>query len=235
MDHFQGRIQFVQVDDARHYHPKLRGVIDLRGQTTVRQLVRLVHHAQGVLCGITGLMHLAAAVPTRRNGPNLRPCVVVAGGREPPHWESYPGHQFIHTLGALKCCAGGGCWKSRTVALGDGTVWDKPDALCVDVRGSLPRCMDLITADEVVRRIESYYDGGVLDYLKPVQIRAAKREVENTASDPLADGPVTFFNARERAERFIASIPPFLASKRAAGVSPAGRAIDSAGGTPATH
>lgn len=209
IDHFQGRIQFVQVGDARHYHPKLRGVIDLRGQTTVRQLIRLMHHAQGVFCGVTGLMHLAAAVPTRRGGPALRPCVVVAGGREPPHWESYPGHQFIHTIGALKCCAGGGCWKSRTVALGDGTVWDKPDVLCADVRGGLPRCMDLISAEDVVRRIESYFDGGALAPLSPVQSLAAKRGVAETTLDPLANGPVTFFNARERAEGFIKTIPPF--------------------------
>ena len=45
---------------------------------------------------------------------------MVAGGREPPHFTAYPHHQYIHTVGALRCCDDGGCWKSRTRALGDG-------------------------------------------------------------------------------------------------------------------
>jgi hypothetical protein len=87
---------------------------------------------------------------------------VVAGGREPPHFTAYPHHQYLHTVGALRCCDNGGCWKSRTVALGDGDAKDAPDQLCVDVVGHLPRCMHMITADEVIRRVETYFDGGVL-------------------------------------------------------------------------
>ena len=118
VDHFRGRIQFVQVGAAEHHHPALEGVIDLRGRTDLRQLVRLVYHAQGVVCPVTSLMHLAAAVPvkvarasspqspgdaSRHPTPQNRPCVVVAGGREPPHWEAYPHHQFIHTNGQILC------------------------------------------------------------------------------------------------------------------------------------
>ena len=97
--------------------------------------------------------------------PRNRPCVVVAGGREPPHWTAYPHHQFLHTVGALACCDDGGCWKSRTVPLGDGDCKDEPNELCVDVVGGLPRCMDLITADEVIGRIETYFRGGALQFL----------------------------------------------------------------------
>ena len=155
IEHFRGKIQFVQVGDLTHYHPPLDGGIDLRGKTDLRQLVRLVYHSQGVLGPVSLLMHLAAAVEMK-NSYRLqnRPCVVIAGGREPPHWEAYPHHQFIHTVGALRCCDFGGCWKSRTVPLGDGDDKDRPENLCVDVVGSLPRCMDMITADEVIRRIE---------------------------------------------------------------------------------
>lgn len=165
VDHFAGRIEFVQVGEKSHAHPPLEGVVDLRGQTTLRQLVRLVHHAQGVISPVSLLMHLAAAVPAAAGAPPNRPCVVVAGGREPPHWTAYPHHQFIHTVGALRCCANGGCWKSRTLPLGDGDEKDHPDQLCVDVVGRLPRCMDLITADDVIRRIESYFRGGICQYL----------------------------------------------------------------------
>jgi len=162
VDHFQGRIQFVQVGEDHHHHPAIDGVVDLRGQTTLRELVRLMYHAQGAVSGVSLLMHLASAVEVKPGMPLNRPCVVVAGGREPPHFTAYPHHQFIHTVGALRCCDNGGCWKSRAVPLGDGDVNDRPDALCVDVVGTLPRCMDMISADDVIRRIEYYFAGGAL-------------------------------------------------------------------------
>ena len=129
VDHFRGRIVFVQVGEKGHYHPPLNGVIDLRGKTNLRQLVRLVYHAQGVLCGVTALMHLAAAVPVRGGRPKNRAGVIIAGGREPSQWEAYPHHQYLHTNGALRCCDRGGCWKSRTVPLGDGDA--KDTSLCL--------------------------------------------------------------------------------------------------------
>jgi len=164
VDHFLGRIQFVQVGENGHYHPPLENVIDLRGETDLRQLVRLVYHAQGALTPVSLLMHLAAAVETKPGMPANRPCVVVAGGREPTNWEAYPHHQFIHTIGALPCCDHGGCWRSRVRPLGDGDPKDEPDRLCLDVVGDLPRCMHMITADEVIRRVELYYEGGSLQY-----------------------------------------------------------------------
>lgn len=169
VDHFRGRIQFVQVGNMQHYHPKLDGVIDLRCKTDLRQLVRLVYHSQGILCGVTALMHLAAAVETKGGDPANRPCVVIAGGREPVHWEAYPHHQFIHTLGALSCCQNGGCWRSRTAPLGDGDDRDNPENLCLNVVRDLPRCMDMISAEEVIRRIELYFTGGAVNYLSSAQ------------------------------------------------------------------
>ncbi len=167
IDHFAGRIQFVQVGETQHHHPPLNGVIDLRGQTDLRQLVRLVYHAAGVLTPVSLLMHLAAAIETKPGMPRQRACVVVAGGREPPQWEAYPHHQFIHTNGALPCCDDGGCWKSRVKPLGDGDEKDLPEHLCTDVVGELPHCLDMITAGDVVRRIELYYAAGSLSYANP--------------------------------------------------------------------
>ena len=177
VDYFRGRIEFVQVGEAGHYHPPLDGVVDLRGQTDLRQLVRLVYHSQGVLTPVSLLMHLAAAVETKPGMPASRPCVVVAGGREPTHWAAYPAHQFIHTIGALKCCEHGGCWKSRTAPLGDGDRKDDPSELCSDVVGQLPRCMDMITADEVIRRIELYFHGGAAEYPESALIKTASSRV----------------------------------------------------------
>ena len=166
IDFFKRKILFVQVGSKNHFHPDLKGVLDLRGKTTIRQLIRLVYHAQGVLCPVTLLMHLAAAVEGKENKNGSRPCVVIAGGREPAHWEAYPNHQFIHTIGALRCCSQGGCWKSRTLPLGDGNSKDRPENLCVNVVGGLPKCMDIITVEDVIRRIQIYFQKGGLNYLK---------------------------------------------------------------------
>jgi len=187
VDHFDGRILFVQVGERRHFQPPLRNVIDLRGKTSIRQLVRLVYHSQGVLCPVTFLMHLAAAVPARAGAPKNRACVVVAGGREPPHWEAYPHHQFIHTVGALKCCNNGGCWKARAVPLGDGDKKDSPESLCVDVVGKLPRCMDMITAADVIRRIEMYFYGGALAELQSGEALAARKAIEKSNAEAMAE------------------------------------------------
>jgi ADP-heptose:LPS heptosyltransferase len=175
VDHFAGRILFVQVGEASHEHPPLHGTIDLRGKTTLRQLVRLVYHAQGVLCTVTLHMHLAAAVEVRPGMPKNRPCVVIAGGREPPHWEAYPHHQFLHRAGALRCCDNGGCWKARVTPLGDGDEKDRLEHRCVDVVATLPRCMDMISVADAIRAVELYFEGGVIAYLTPSQRAACKR------------------------------------------------------------
>lgn len=187
VDHYRNRILFVQVGEEQDFHPQLQGVLDLRGQTDLRQLVKLMYHAQGVLCPVTSVMHLAAAVECRRDLAPTRPCVVVAGGREPAHWEAYPQHQFIHTIGALQCCREGGCWRSRTAPLFDGEAWDQPTEICLDVIGSLPRCMHLISVAEVVGRIQIYFDGGVTRYLTASQARTAQRGIAKRRAAIQAD------------------------------------------------
>ena len=157
IDHFRGKLTFVQIGAAEHEHPPLAHAIDLRGKTDHRQLIRLVYHASGVLTGVSYPMHLAAAVPcppTAGSHSGLRPCVVVSGGREPPHWEQYPGHQFLHVIGSLSCCATGGCWRSRVAPLGDGDGKDRD--LCHQPQAGYPRCMWLITPADVIRAIEKY-------------------------------------------------------------------------------
>jgi len=175
IDHFHERLLFVQVGRGKDVHPRLSGTIDLVGKTTLRELIHLVHHASGVLCPVTAAMHLAAAVPTRIDRHPLRPCVVVAGGREPPQWEAYPGHQFIHTVGMIACCGEGGCWKSRTAPLHDGSPLDAPNHLCErSVDGRLPRCMEMITPEEVIRQIAGYIEGGTARYLTASESHTAR-------------------------------------------------------------
>ena len=165
VDHFLGRIQFVQCGEAGHWHPPLTGVINLLGKTTTREFVRLMYHADGVVCPVTFAMHLAAAVETKPGRPRVRPCVVIAGGREPKHWEAYPQHQFLDTIGMLPCCAEGGCWKSRCQLVGDGDPKDHHDVCVspVQIRPDLriAKCMEMITPEDVTRRIEMYLASGM--------------------------------------------------------------------------
>lgn len=155
VDHFKGKITFVQCGEAGHWHPPLKGAINLIGKTDLRQFIRLMYHAEGAVCPVTFAMHAAAAVPTKDGG--LRPCVVIAGGREPAHWEQYPGHQFLHTIGQLPCCKTGGCWKSRCQKVGDGDEKDR-SGLCempVEVREGLhiAKCMHSIVATDLIHAI----------------------------------------------------------------------------------
>lgn len=158
VDYFRGRIQFVQVGSVNNdwnWFPDLQGVIDLRGQTDVRQLIRVIHAASGVLCGVTSHMHLAAAVPLPGWQHRQRPCVVVAGGRESRTWYGYPTHRILETVGQLQCRKDGGCWVSRTIPLSDG----KDDGrYCHRVISGHPKCMWSIRPESVILAIESYLD-----------------------------------------------------------------------------
>ena len=169
VDYFKGKITFVQCGEKNHYHPNLNNVINLIGKTNLRQFIRLIYHSVGVLCPVTFVMHAAVAIEPRYGLKN-RPCVVIAGGREPSHWEKYPNHRFLEMNGALKCCDDGGCWKSRCQTVGDNDKKDDKKELCffpIELKEegiSIPKCMYMIKPIDVIRSIEMYYDGGVLEY-----------------------------------------------------------------------
>ena len=151
VDHFKGKTQFVQAGSATDHHPALQDVHNLVGKTSLRELARLIYHSEGVVCPVTCAMHLAAAFD--------KACVVVAGGRESPHWEMYPGHAYLHTVGQLQCCQTAGCWKARVVPIDDGDH-DRNANLCRNPLqlGGQPtaQCMAMITPTDVIRAIERY-------------------------------------------------------------------------------
>jgi hypothetical protein len=111
-------------------------------------------------------MHLSYAVPPHpRFGRKSRASIVIAGGREPAHWEHGPDQQFLHTCGMLPCCDQGGCWKSRVVPINDGDA--KDNSLCVspvllEDGQWIAQCMSMIEVDDVARIIKRYMDN--LDY-----------------------------------------------------------------------
>ena len=82
----------------------------------------------------------------------------------------------METNGALKCCDNGGCWKSRCSKVGDGDNKDINKDLClhpvetdIDFKSGklkIAKCLDMIKPEDVIRSIEMYYEGGVLEYNK---------------------------------------------------------------------
>ena len=160
VDRTSDRIRWLQIGASGHNHRPLENVVDLIGKTSHRQFISLMYRADGVLTPVSYPLHLSTMQWKGHPGEH-RPCVVIAGGREPQQWECYGTHQFIHCCGILDCCRKGACWKSRVVRLNDGSKQD--NSLCLHPVASssgqmIPRCMDMISVDEVVRRINLYLD-----------------------------------------------------------------------------
>jgi len=163
-------IQIVQGGAAHrgHRHASLNGVRNCVGQTSLRDVLWWIYHADGVICPPTFAMHVAAAFE--------KPCIVIAGGREPWWWGAYVNawerhfgpdcqpvqvpHRFLHTLGSLDCCRHGGCWKTRVLADQEGD----PHACVNTVQNSdedtLPACLNMITPQMVVDAVGSYSEAG---------------------------------------------------------------------------
>jgi len=84
VDQLQGRIHFAQCGEAGHWHPPLDGVTNLIGKTTLRQFIRLVYHAAGVICPVTLAMHLAARLKRATAVGALAPAwLSLAAGSQP--------------------------------------------------------------------------------------------------------------------------------------------------------
>lgn len=169
----KGFPELLQVGRSKDaHHPKIKEARDLMDTTTIRTLIWLVAHCEGVICGVSFPMHLAAAFN--------KPCVVIAGGREPWWWDSYDTrmiskhlpavpdrakglnhgmvpHVYMDTVGLLDCCKDDGCWLC--------SVGNASEKLCKDIvkrnrfRGpsmDLARCMHMITPDRVYKTVLAY-------------------------------------------------------------------------------
>ena len=149
----RGLVQWVQIGDTSHNHPALSNVIDLRGKTDIRQLIRLVYHSRGGLGPITFLQHICAAFQ--------KPYIALLGGREPAIWVQYPLQHTLHTIGMLDCCATRSCWKSRVVPSDDLNDPKNLNTCKYPIRqaGALPvaKCMAMIMPDEVISIIRRIF------------------------------------------------------------------------------
>ena len=154
VDHFAGRVPFVQIGEAHHLHQPLKGAVNKIGQTTPRQLFRLVHGSLGGIGPTTFLQHVHAALG--------RFYVCILGGREPAWWCHYPTQTTFSTMGQLKCCRERACWRSRVTPLGDGDPKDGSLCELPVISGSevVPACMEAVTPDMVIQALETYLRHG---------------------------------------------------------------------------
>ncbi|MDK1103803.1 MAG: glycosyltransferase family 9 protein [Actinomycetota bacterium] len=136
-------VTFVQVGLSQNNYRRLHGsnVIDLIDRTKIRELFSLVYNAAGCVSLVSSLMHVAGAFQ--------KPCVVIAGGREPDTFERYPNHRFLDNVGALPCCRDFACWHNSLDA-------------CEDHDGQHAACMTTIPPARVREAALSYYSAGVL-------------------------------------------------------------------------
>lgn len=201
------RIVQAGTNADRHFHPQLRNCVSAVDHTNERQLMSLIYGAQGVICGITAAMHIAACFD--------KPCVVIAGGRESPVWEAYTNcwhpeawgpecapvtveHTYLHTIGLLDCCFDRGCWKDRTVALDrlDRTDKDRRKQLCrraLPTTPPVPECMSLIRPEHVVEAVMNYHVKGILPPVGAVPNLAVGGSIYTAADRPAAEPIVTRF------------------------------------------
>lgn len=160
-------IQCVQLGDNQtgHWQPKLENTLDLRGRVGLRGMLQFIRHSDGVLCGVTAAMHMAAALG--------RPCVCIAGGREAWWWEAYVRnnkglgdkaianklpmpHRYLHTIGLLDCCKTHGCWRNKVVKISEDPSLCKYPVFTPEM--PVAKCMHLITPKHVVEAVMSYYE-----------------------------------------------------------------------------
>lgn len=188
-------IQVVQAGGTSKgdWHPPLDNVLNLVGHTNLRDMMRLLHHADGVICGVTMAMHMAAALE--------KPCVCIAGGRESWWWEAYVNenkgfglasgklrvpHRYLHTIGQLSCCQTQGCWKDRIYP-----PTTKRFSLCKQPKdlGSqkIPLCLDMIRPEHVMEAVLSYYEDRTLPPIgAPRSVIELKERAQRLVSPALA-------------------------------------------------
>lgn len=153
------KIKFVQLGSSGHKHPELKGenVINYIGQTQdrntgIRDLFNLFLNCEGSIGLVSFQMHLAAAFN--------KPCVVLAGAREPVWFTRYPGQRYMASDGCLLCTVKNNdeptaCWFCKLERCSQ-------KRLCFDQE--VPGCSDIFSSDEVIKEIKRYYDGGRLSW-----------------------------------------------------------------------
>lgn len=165
-------ILFYQLGTAGDNPARLKGnnVVDYVGKTEdkdtgIRDLFKLFLNAEGSMGLVSFHMHLSGAL--------LKPSVVVAGAREPVSFTRYPGHQYLANDGTLPCSAETACWHCDINACTN---------LVNHTGANVPKCVDMIPAEEVSQALRRYYLGGRLKMGVP--LGKTPRKYMNLVKEP---------------------------------------------------
>lgn len=142
-------VNFVQLGSKGDNHPVLQGknVTNYIGKTEdrntgIRDLFKLFLNAEGSIGLVSFHMHLSGAFEGK-------PCIVVAGAREPVSFTQYAGHRYLSTDNCLPC--------------GIKACWHCNIDTCTNLTANkVPKCVDLITPEDLTRALNLYYEGGRL-------------------------------------------------------------------------
>jgi len=163
-EHGISTVQSGHTTNEQHIQPKLNTSLNLVGWGGLTEMMWLIYHSEGVMGYISAPMHIAACFN--------KPCVVLAGGKEPVAWEAYTNdnlatkfgtqctpldveHRYLHTFGQLPCCSCKNvCWarvlekdaKSRKIC----------SNIITEHGYKVAACMNLITPEMVVDAVLSY-------------------------------------------------------------------------------
>lgn len=137
----QKNITFVQVGENLEDKVQLekhKNLIDLTGQTGIRDLFALIYASKGVISYNSLCMHIAAAFNKKT--------IIIAGGREPVWYQQYPGQYVFNTSNIVECGNNGaGCLKTTEVQCGDNATHSRP---------FLPYCQGITKPDNVINVLE---------------------------------------------------------------------------------
>lgn len=162
---WQGRVRLVQIGaksagGMSHIHPPLRGVFNLTGRTTTRELLRLAYWSTGIIGPISFQFVIGASRFCNTKGEVLienKPNVVVAGGKEGHRWHVYNGVRWLDKNGYLPCAVADGCWLGGQKGKCKNLV--KPE----DKDEAVPLCFEITTPDEIAQAVLDFYNGGRLE------------------------------------------------------------------------
>lgn len=194
--------QVGRTHDGRYPHRQhpISGAENLLDRTDLRALMRLIAHAEGVLCLASLAMLLASAFRT--------PCVAIGGGREDPWLHDDAGVTYLHSLGRLFCCLDRGCrrWSAlpgrRQEEFGD--RWK----LCLDPVGrartiGVGRCMAIISPTQAIEALVAAKRTDLRRHNKLTPTLGVGSRVPLPVSDECVGYNGSYRNAEVRSERVL--------------------------------
>lgn len=173
-------VTFVQLGAREDEPPRLQGenVINYIGKTQdkdtgIRDLFKLFLNAEGSIGLVSFQMHLSGAFN--------KPCIVIAGAREPVSFTRYPGQQYLATDGCLSCAVTA-CWHCN-IANCPQLIIDESKPYEKDRK--IPKCVDIIYPQDLTKALNMYYLGGRLQKGMPSKKLEFKNIVKNTKPKPI--------------------------------------------------